>query len=73
MATSDHLRVWIAAQVRDHVAGPDAAERHAEIHADDPDRWFEAGSVIQRVHADSSMFIGGLRALLLQSLHPLQT
>lgn len=71
MATSEDLRGWIADQVRGRVVGPDAAERHAEIHADDPDRWFEPGSVIQRVHADSSMFVGGLRALLLQSLHPL--
>ena len=26
---------------------------------------------IRRVHGDSSIFIGGIRALLLQSLHPL--
>lgn len=26
---------------------------------------------MRRVHGDASMFIGGLRALLLQSLHPL--
>lgn len=29
------------------------------------------GSVAWRVHADPAMFIGGLRALLLQTLHPL--
>ncbi len=34
-------------------------------------RWFEVGSPIMRVHGDASMFIGGLSALLLQSLHPL--
>jgi uncharacterized protein (DUF2236 family) len=34
-------------------------------------RWFAEDSPIMRVHGDASMFIGGLRALLLQSLHPL--
>jgi uncharacterized protein (DUF2236 family) len=71
MPTSDDLRVWIAAQVRGRVVGPDAADRHAEIHAGAGDRWFDERSVIHRVHADSAMFVGGLRALLLQSLHPL--
>ncbi|MFZ1163859.1 oxygenase MpaB family protein, partial [Mycobacterium sp.] len=34
-------------------------------------RWFAEYRPIRRVHADASMFVGGLRALLLQSLHPL--
>ncbi len=68
---SKELRVWLASQVRGRVVGPDALERHAEIHASHAERWFDEGSVIQRVHADSAMFIGGLRALLLQTLHPL--
>ena len=52
------------------VAGPDGA-RHAErIHDRPGPRWFEAGSPITRVHGDASMFVGGLRALLLQTLHP---
>ena len=37
----------------------------------DAERWFEPGSPITRVHGDASMFVGGLSALLLQSLHPL--
>lgn len=71
MVGNEELRSWLAEQVRARVVGPDAAERHAEIHTSDGDRWFAEGSAIQRVHADSSMFVGGLRALLLQSLHPL--
>lgn len=71
MATSDDVRVWIAEQVRGRVVGPDAAERHAEIHTAAAEHWFDDDAVIRRVHADSAMFIGGLRALLLQSLHPL--
>jgi uncharacterized protein (DUF2236 family) len=34
-------------------------------------RWFEDGARIRQVHGDASMFVGGIRALLLQSLHPL--
>jgi uncharacterized protein (DUF2236 family) len=37
---------------------------------DDPGL-FGPGSVTWRVHADASMFIGGLRSLLIQTLHPL--
>jgi len=71
MAASEQLRAWVAEQVRGRVVGPDAAERHAEFHASAGERWFDEGSAIQHIHADSSMFVGGLRALLLQSLHPL--
>jgi uncharacterized protein (DUF2236 family) len=41
------------------------------VHGTEGPRWFEAGSPIQRVHGDASMFVGGIRALLLQSLLPL--
>jgi uncharacterized protein (DUF2236 family) len=41
------------------------------VHGTDGPRWFAAGSPIQQVHGDASMFVGGIRALLLQSLHPL--
>jgi uncharacterized protein (DUF2236 family) len=34
------------------------------------ERWFSERDAIWRVHADTSMFIGGIRALLLQSMHP---
>lgn len=34
-------------------------------------RWFPEGAAIRAVHADAAMFVGGLRAILLQSLHPL--
>ena len=71
MATSDDLRDWIAGQVRSRVAGPDAVERHGVFDTNGADRWFDDDAVICRVHADSAMFVGGLRALLLQSLHPL--
>jgi uncharacterized protein (DUF2236 family) len=64
------LRGRLAGLVFERVAGPDGAERHAEIVAPGP-RWFAEDRPIWRVHADAAMFVGGLRALLLQSLHPL--
>lgn len=52
------------------VAGPDGPRNSARIHGTPGPRWFAHGSPITRVHADASMFVGGLRALLLQTLHP---
>ncbi|WP_156689438.1 oxygenase MpaB family protein [Mycobacterium sp. Marseille-P9652] len=53
------------------VAGPDGPAQRARIHETPGPRWFGENRPIRRVHADASMFVGGLRALLLQSLHPL--
>jgi uncharacterized protein (DUF2236 family) len=53
------------------VAGPDGPGNRARIHGAPGPRWFAADSAIRRVHGDTAMFVGGLRALLLQSLHPL--
>lgn len=52
------------------VAGPDGEQRRARIHDTDGPRWFATDSPIARVHSDAAMFIGGIRALLLQSMHP---
>jgi uncharacterized protein (DUF2236 family) len=52
------------------VAGPDGAVHAERIHGRPGPRWFEPGSPITRVHGDASMFVGGIRALLLQTLHP---
>ncbi|QHC00368.1 DUF2236 domain-containing protein [Epidermidibacterium keratini] len=61
----------VAGALRSRVVGPDAAQRAAEIWQKPGPRRFTASDPIWRVHADSSMFIGGIRALLLQALHPL--
>ena len=53
------------------VAGPDGPANRSRIHDTPGPRWFAEDRPIRRVHADASMFVGGLRALLLQSLHPL--
>ncbi|MGW1667256.1 oxygenase MpaB family protein, partial [Streptomyces microflavus] len=53
------------------VAGPNGPENRARIHDTPGPRWFAPDRPVRQVHGDASMFIGGLRALLLQSLHPL--
>ena len=51
------------------VAGPEGRANRERFAAPGP-RWFAADRPIRRVHGDAAMFVGGLRALLLQSLHP---
>jgi uncharacterized protein (DUF2236 family) len=65
------LRSWLGEQVRTRVVGPDAPIRHAELFDTDEPGWFAGDAPIRRVHSDAAMFVGGLRALLFQSLHPL--
>ena len=55
----------------ERVAGPQGPARRRLIHDAPGERWFSGDRPIRRVHGDSSMFIGGITALLLQSLHPL--
>lgn len=45
--------------------------RRDRIHSKPGPRWFAEDRPIRRVHGDASMFVGGVRALLMQSLHPL--
>lgn len=65
------VREWLGDQVRDRVIGPDAPQRHAELFDTGEPGWFDDDAPIRRVHSDAAMFVGGLRALLFQSLHPL--
>jgi uncharacterized protein (DUF2236 family) len=65
------VRSWFGDQVRLRVVGAEAPERRAELFGTDEPGWFDDDAPIRRVHADASMFVGGLRAILLQSLHPL--
>lgn len=64
------IRRGAAARVRRRIAGSDFEAAHARIFEAPGPRWFSATDPIWRVHADASMFVGGIRALLLQSLHP---
>jgi uncharacterized protein (DUF2236 family) len=70
VALIENLRGRLGDAVLGLVAGEDSAERRHRIFDTPGPRWFPAGSPICRVHGDASMYLGGLRALLLQSLHP---
>lgn len=65
------MRQRLRAELFARVAGPRGPENRARIHDSEGPRWFGPDRPIRTVHGDASMFIGGLRALLLQSLHPL--
>ena len=66
----DVARTRANAALFERVAGPDGETARERIHRTPGPRWFAPGSPIRRVHGDASMYIGGVRALLLQSLHP---
>jgi uncharacterized protein (DUF2236 family) len=67
----ESVRRAIADTLRDRVVGDNAEEKREAIMAASGPRWFSPDRPIHTVHTDASMFIGGMRALLLQSLHPL--
>lgn len=71
MSLLDPARRTVARAVRERVVGPDPDQRARELFEAPGARWFADDRPIRIVHSDASMFIGGLRALLLQSLHPL--
>jgi uncharacterized protein (DUF2236 family) len=64
----ESLRTALAGAVRSRVAGDPA---DGELFAAAGPRWFPPGAAIRTIHADAAMFVGGLRALVLQALHPL--
>lgn len=65
------VRSWLGQQIRDRVIGPNAENRRAELFESDEPGWFDDDAPIRTVHGDAAMFIGGLRALMLQTMHPL--
>ncbi|MGC3003449.1 oxygenase MpaB family protein [Streptomyces sp. G35A] len=65
------LRDRIGQAIFSRVAGPDGPATRVRIHGTPGPRWFGPERPVRRVHGDASMFIGGLSALLLQTLHPL--
>lgn len=66
-----NLRARVDTAIFTRVAGPDAFAERERIHHTPGPRWFSAEAAIRRVHDNPSMYPGGIRALLLQSLHPL--
>src|ERR671916_1417872 len=68
--TVDARRIELAQAVRDRIAGPEFQTAHQQIWYQPGPRWFSKQDPTWRIHLDTSMFVGGIRALLLQSLHP---
>ncbi|MGW0118552.1 oxygenase MpaB family protein [Streptomyces sp. NPDC003327] len=69
--TVDDLRARLGSELFRRVAGPSGPQTRARIHETPGPRWFGPERPIRTVHGDAAMFVGGLTALLLQSLHPL--
>ncbi|WP_456695020.1 oxygenase MpaB family protein [Aeromicrobium sp. P5_D10] len=67
----DAVRTRVGATIFARVAGDEGPARRDRIHLSEGPRRYPPDSAIHRVHGDASMFVGGMRALLLQSLHPL--
>ncbi len=67
----ERIRARVGQELFAKVAGKDGQQARTRVHDTPGPRWFPPGSAIRRVHGDASMWVGGLRALLLQSLHPL--
>lgn len=65
------MRRSLGMALRSKVAGENPTARAAKVWGVPGRRWFTAADPIWRVHSDASMFVGGIRSLLLQSLHPL--
>jgi uncharacterized protein (DUF2236 family) len=68
---ADAIRGRIGAAIIERIAGPHDASRRRPAEPSRGERWFAEDRPIRVVHGDSAMFIGAIRALLLQSLHPL--
>jgi uncharacterized protein (DUF2236 family) len=68
---ADRVRGRIGAAIAEMVVGPQETSRRRPAVQSPGERWFAEDRPIRQVHSDSAMFIGAIRALLLQSLHPL--
>ena len=67
----EDVRRALARAVTAKIAGPHGAAVRDRIAQSRGTGWFAEDRPIRRVHGDAAMLVGGLRALLLQSLHPL--
>lgn len=67
----ESLRMLIRRALQERVIGDEPETKRNEVMLSPGPRWFDESRSIHRIHSDAAMFIGGMRALLLQSLHPL--
>lgn len=66
----ERLRRLIGGTLRRRVAGDDADAKAHFIWAVEGERWHTPDDVIWHVNGDAAMYVGGIRSLLLQTLHP---
>ena len=66
----ERLRLLLGRTLRSRVAGEDADEKAHFIWQVDGERWHTPDDVIWYVNGDAAMYAGGIRSLLLQTLHP---
>jgi len=66
----ERMRGKVGEALLRRVAGPTVHRKRDRIHGTPGPRWFAPDRPVRVVHGDASMYIGGLAALLLQSLHP---
>ena len=71
LGAADRVRGRIGAAIVERVVGPQARSRPRPPARSPGECWFAEDRPIRVVHSDSAMFVGAIRALLLQSLHPL--
>jgi uncharacterized protein (DUF2236 family) len=71
LSPADRIRGRIGAAIIERIAGPQDPSRRRPADLSGGERWFAEDRPIRQVHSDSAMFVGAIRALLLQSLHPL--
>lgn len=64
------MRHTLGQVLRNRVAGPEADAKAQRIWGTPGPRWHHPDDVIWHVNGDGAMYTGGLRSLLLQSLHP---
>jgi len=65
----EQVRTRVASTVRQLIAGTEDVPRLAAWDPNDPNP-IPLDSPVRTVHADPAMFVGGVRALLFQTLHP---
>jgi len=65
------VRTLLAQALRSRVVGDDPERAAQAVWSTPGRRWYPDDAIIRTIHQDAAMFIGGIRALLLQSLHPL--
>lgn len=64
------IRSLLGRTLRSRVAGEDADAKAFLIWGAPGERWHSPEDVIWHVNGDAAMYAGGIRALLLQALHP---